>query len=232
MNVLVACEESQRVTMEFRKMGHNAFSCDVEPESGDFPEWHIQSDVLPLLNGNCSFLTNDGKRHSIEGPWNIIIAHPPCTFLCAASACRMYPERGKVDPIRLRKAMRAKNFFMQIFSANCEKIAIENPKPLKIVELPKEQQHIQPFQFGDPYSKLTYLWLKNLPQLQPTKIIKNYVPYISCGTSRNKGKPDKAGVSRRGGAAKIRSKTFPGIAEAMAAQWGGTELDNYQIALW
>jgi len=113
---------------------------------------------------------------------------------------------------------------MAFLNADCARIAIENPKPLRIIDLPRETQHIQPYQYGEPWSKLTYLWLKGLPPLVPTKIVADYKPFVSCGTSRNKGNSDKAGASRVGGAQKARSKTFEGIAEAMADQWGGEPL--------
>ena len=166
------------------------------------------------------FRTGDGTLHLIEGPWDLIIAHPPCTYMSAAGACRMYPKKGQLDQDRYLKAMSAKLFFLCLWNAKCKRICIENPRPLKVVELPKETQRIQPYQFGEPWSKLTYLWLKGLPTLIPTEVIENYKLYVSCGTSRNKGNPDKAGYSRKGGAAKARSKTFPGIAKAMAEQWG------------
>lgn len=132
----------------------------------------------------------------------------------------MYPTKGIIDPIRYEKALEAKKFFMKLFNADCKHIAIENPRPLKCVEMPIETQRIQPFQFGEPWSKMTYLWLKNLPTLESTDIVNDYKPYVSCGTSRNKGNPNKSGMSRAGGAQKVRSKTFPGIAKAMAQQWG------------
>ena len=116
--------------------------------------------------------------------------------------------------------MDAKEFFLRILNADCEKICIENPRPLNIVGLPTESQRIQPYEFGEPWSKLTYLWLKGLPPLMATLIVQDHKPYVSCGTSRNKGNKEKAGHSRAGGAAKVRSKTFPGIAKAMAEQWG------------
>ena len=220
MNVLVACEESQAVCKAFRAKGHNAFSCDIQECSGGHPEWHIQGDVLPLINGNCEFTTVDGTKHVINGKWGLIIAHPPCTYMSAAGACRMYPTAGNIDSNRLQRALKAKEFFLQFFNATADKICIENPRPLKVVGLPKETQQIQPYQFGEPYSKLTYLWLKGLPELQSTVVMPNHKPYISCGTSRNKGNADKSGVSRAGGSSKVRSKTFPGIAQAMAEQWG------------
>jgi len=222
MNVLVACEESQEVCKAFRAKGHRAFSCDLQECSGGHPEWHIQGDCLPLLNGNCTFQTADTHTYTQEGEWDLIIAHPPCTFMSAAGACRMYPKAGKIDQERFRKAIKAKEFFMQIWEANCPRICIENPRPLKCVGLPKESTSIQPYEFGEHWSKLTYLWLKGLPPLLPTEIVADYKPYVACGTSRNKGNPDKAGKSVRGGggAAKVRSKTFQRIAKAMAEQWG------------
>ena len=221
MKVLVACEESQAVCKEFRSKGHEAYSCDIIECSGGHSEWHIKGDVLPLLNGNCTFITCDSVEHSVVGKWDMIIAFPPCTYMSNAGACRMYPKKGVIDTERLKLALEAKEFFMNFYNADCEKIAVENPRPLKVISLPKESQQIQPYMFGEPYSKLTYLWLKGLPELTPTKILSDYKPFVSCGTSRNKGNPEKAGFSRRGGAAKSRSKTFPGIAKAMAEQWGG-----------
>lgn len=204
MRVLVACEESQEVCKVFRDRGHEAYSCDIQECSGGHPEWHLRVDALELLKMR----------------WDLIIAHPPCTYMSAAGACRMYPQKGVMDQDRFRKAMEAKEFFMAFYNADCQRIAIENPRPLNCVELPKESQHIQPYEYGEPWSKLTYLWLKGLPPLMPTEIVADYKPYVSCGTSRNKGNKDKSGFSRRGGAQKARSKTFPGIARAMGEQWG------------
>ena len=228
MNVLIACEESQEVCKAFRSLGHEAYSCDILECSGGHPEWHINGDVLRILNpsplplsdscGIC-FVTMDGKFHKID-KWDLIIAHPPCTYMSAAGACRMYPHKGKIDNKRYQKALLAKDFFMFLYNADCKKICIENPRPLKCVGLPNETQRIQPYEFGEPWSKLTYLWLKGLPPLTPTELIADRKPYVSCGTSRNKGNPDKAGMSRSGGSQKVRSKTFLGIAKAMADQWG------------
>lgn len=225
MKILVACEESQRVCSELRKLGHEAYSCDIQEPSGGHPEWHILGDVLRVLNPNpyIYFCTMDGEPHYIPQKWDMIIAHPPCTYMSAAGACRMYPTKGNIDTERYAKAMAAKEFFMQLLNADCEHIAVENPRPLKCVGLPKETQQIQPYQFGEPYSKLTYLWIKGLPKLEPTNILTQYKPYVSCVTSRNKGNQEKLGASRAGGAAKARSKTFPGIAKAMAEQWAGKE---------
>lgn len=229
MKVLVACEESQEVCKAFRARGHEAYSCDIQECSGGYPEWHIKGDAMGAINAakldpTCSswltFMTQDGTTHLIEGKWDLIIAHPPCTYMSAAGACRMYPKAGHIDEERFAKAMEAKNFFLALLDADCPRICIENPRPLKCVGLPTETQRIQPYEFGEPWSKLTYLWLKGLPPLVPTQIVSDYKPYVSCGTSRNKGNPDKSGMSRRGGAQKVRSKTFPGIAKAMAEQWG------------
>lgn len=218
MNVLVACEESQRVCMAFRERGHNAFSCDIQEPSGGHPEWHILGDALKAIQGG-QIVTMDGVTHDIP-KWDIIIAHPPCTYLSNAGACRLYPRKGELNQERYKKGLEAKAFFMEIWNADCEKICIENPIPSSVFELPRYTQSIQPFQFGEPYSKKTCLWLKGLNLLQHTNIIADYKPYVSCGTSRNKGNPDKAGASRAGGDKKVRSRTFIGIAKAMAEQWG------------
>lgn len=219
MKVLVACEESQTVCKAFRERGHEAYSCDIQEPSGGHPEWHILGDVLPLLNGNCEFKTMDGLTHRISGKWDLIIAHPPCTYLTNAGACRMYPQKGKIDPNRFAKAMEAKKFFMDFLNADCEKICIENPVPLSVVELPKKTQAIQPYEFGHPYTKKTYLWLKGLPNLVPTNIIEPVGPYV-CGNAEIwKKQAAKGVVYGKEKSAKHRSKTFEGIAAAMASQW-------------
>ena len=219
MNVLVACEESQRVCTAFREKGHNAFSCDIEPCSGGHPEWHIMQDVIPLLNGRCNFKTIDGIEHSIDGKWDLIIAHPPCTDL-AVSGARHF-GRKRVDGTQQKSIA----FFMEFVNADCEKIAIENPICIMSTEYRKPDQIIQPYQFGHHARKSTCLWLKGLPKLIPTDIV-------------DQGKIDKNGFSRGASldyatdengkilpwndprTAKARSKTFPGIAKAMADTWG------------
>lgn len=174
LNVLVACEESQRVTTEFRKLGHDAFSCDIEPESGGHPEWHIQENVLPLLNGNCKFKTVDGSEHAISCKWDLIIAFPPCTYLTRAGERWFNFERyGKKAFDRQKKRTEAAVFFMQIALADCEKIAIENPVGYMNTHFRKPDQIIQPYFFGDPEYKTTCLWLKGLKTLQPTDILEN-----------------------------------------------------------
>lgn len=223
MNVLIACEESQEVCKAFRERGHRAFSCDIQECSGGHPEWHIQGDALPLLNGNCSFVTSDIHTHTQVGRWDLIIAHPPCTYLSNAGACRLYPHKGELDKDRYINGLKGKEFFMAFWwygFFGCGSMVIENPVPSSIYELPKQTNCIQPYEFGEPFSKKTYLWEFGVPHLVPTEIVMDYKPYVSCGTSRNKGNTDKSGVSRAGGAQKVRSHTFPGVAKAMAEQWG------------
>lgn len=217
MNILVACEESQVVCIELRNLGHNAFSCDIENCSGGHPEWHIQQDVIPLLNGFCTFETMNGVQHTIHKKWDMIIAFPPCTYITNASAVRMRVN-GEIVKDRYEKAMKAKEFFLSILNADCEKIAIENPVPMKLIGLPKYNQIIQPYQFGHPYSKRTCLWLKNLPLLKPTNIVDKYEPYINGGHKRKDGSyRSRIGGKKRD--SKSRSKTFLGIGKAMAKQW-------------
>lgn len=164
MRVLVACEESQAVCKELRRLGHEAYSCDIIECSGGHPEWHIMQDVLPLLNGRCEFATMDGARHEVNDRWDMIIAFPPCTYMTAASACRMYPTKGNIDMERYAKSQEAKKFFMAMYNADCDRIAVENPKPLSVVGLPEESQKIQPWEFAldesEYFTKLTYLWLR------------------------------------------------------------------------
>ena len=174
MNVLVACEESQRVCTAFREKGHNAFSCDILPCSGGHPEWHCQGDVLNILNGSGNrqeyFCTQDNKSHKLPQKWDLIIAHPPCTYLSNAGARFLYPK-GVLNEERLKLGLEAKEFFMAFYNADCEKICIENPTPSRVYELPKYTQVIQPWMFGHPVSKRTCLWLKGLEPLKPTEIV-------------------------------------------------------------
>lgn len=195
MRILVACEESQRVTIELRKLGHEAYSCDIEPCSGGHPEWHLQQDVTPLL----------------EQKWDMIIAFPPCTYLSNAGARHLW-KNHELNQERYEKGLKAKEFFMMFYNADCERIAIENPTPSRIYELPEKTQVIQPWQFGHPVSKKTQLWLKGLPELKPTEIVDCKESTKVAGNWFNKG-----GKERQ----KNRSKTFPGIAKAMAEQWAG-----------
>ena len=220
MYVLVACEESQRVCEAFRNKGHIAFSCDIEDASGGHPEWHIKQDVIPLLNGFCEFETCDGARHSVPQRWDMIIAFPPCTYLTVAGANRLYPQKGVLNPDRYALGVKAAEFFKTILNADCEKIVVENPTPMKVFELPKYNQVIEPYMFGHPYKKRTCLWLKGVKPLEPTEIItENIVSWVSGGSKNSKGEP-RARAATKFRDAKTRSKTFEGVALAMAEQWG------------
>lgn len=222
MNVLIACEESQRVCIAFRAKGHNAFSCDIIDCSGGHSEWHIKQDVLPLLNGRREFTTCDGKLHIISGKWDLIIAHPPCTFLTVTGNRWFNIERyGEKAVQRQKKRDEAAGFFMEIANADCAKICIENPVGYMSSFYKKPTQIIQPYWFGDPERKATCLWLKGLGNLNPTKIVKPNLIYYKT----RKGTDPmwhystmKLPAEQR---AKERSKTFLGIAQAMAEQWGG-----------
>lgn len=224
MKVLIACEESQEECKAFRARGHWAFSCDIQDCSGGHPEWHIKGDCLPLLNGDCEFWTidKDGRGvgwHHIIGKWDLIIAHPPCTYISNAGARWLYAG-GKLNEERYKKGIEGKDFFMRILEADCPRIAVENPIPSKIYDMPPYTQIIQPYEYGKPWSKKTCLWLKGLPPLQPTCIVQDHKPYCSSGSYSKTHDPKYKGASRKGGSAKSRSKTFPGIAKAMAEQWG------------
>ena len=220
MNVLIACEESQRVCIAFRERGHNAFSCDIEPCSGGHPEWHIMQDVIPLLNGLCSFKTMDGIEHSIDGKWDLIIAFPPCTYLTVTGNRWFNIDRYGEKAIKRHKDRKdAIDFFMAFANADCEKIAIENPVGIMSSEWRKPNQIINPWQFGDAFEKKTCLWLKGLPELTPTNIVE-----IPPRKKFDSGKTMPSWYAEawhlpKEERAKLRSKTFPGIAKAMASQW-------------
>lgn len=202
MRVLVACEESQAVANAFRDRGHEAYSCDLIPCSGGHSEYHLQCDALEML----------------KIKWDMILAFPPCTYMANSGAVRMR-VKGEIVQERFAKAMEAKAFFLRFYEADCPKIAIENPTPMKIIGLPPYTQAIQPWQFGHPYSKRTCLWLRGLPPLEPTEIIEQHEPFINGGYKDENGKYRRfSGRNERN--QKIRSKTFPGIAKAMAEQWG------------
>lgn len=218
MKVLVACEESQTVCKAFREKGHEAYSCDILPCSGGHPEWHIQGDVLEQLNKG----------------WDMMIAHPPCTYLSNCGARFLHPKTG-LNLERYKLGLEGKDFFMKLLNADIPRICVENPVSSLIYEMPKCSQEIQPYQFGHPYTKKTRLWLKNLPPLKHTEMVESYKAYISSNTGgKKRGQKyqvvdtlvestkiagnwfNKGGKDRQ----KARSKTFPGIAKAMAEQWG------------
>jgi len=222
MKILVACEESGIVTQAFRERGHEAYSCDILKTSGGNPQWRIVGDVLPLLNGNMEFIVQSGIKREIRGRWDIIIAHPPCTYLSNAAAVRLYPQKGVICQGRYQKGLLAKEFFMTIWNADCDKIAIENPISSKVFEMPPHTQQIEPYQFYGalhPYTKKTRLWLKNLPLLVPVEPVEPIGSFLPAGTSRKD--KSKYGYAKRGDDRKNRSKTFAGLARAMSEQWGG-----------
>ena len=208
MKVLIACEESQAVCKAFRERGHEAYSCDIEPCSGGHPEWHIQGDAVPLVNGKCNFQTMDGKYHEIETEWDILIAHPPCTHL-AVSGARWFKEGKK--PVRLQDE--SAELFMKFINADCKKIVVENPVCIMSTRYRKPDQIINPYQFGHPEQKKTCLWIKGLPKLKETNNV--YEKMVTLPVK------ERMRIWYLGsGHARERSETFPGIAKAMAEQWG------------
>lgn len=192
LQVLIACEESQVVCKAFRDLGHIAYSCDLVPCSGGHPEWHFQADALFMINSRS---------------WDLVIAHPPCTYLTKCGAVRLFPG-GVLDTSRYCKLLDARSFFLDIYTSGVKHLCIENPVPLHIANLPEASQYIQPYMFGEPYSKATYLWLRGLPILMATDYRLDYKPWVN-GTYQ--GKSVKS--------ARLRSRTFSGVAAAMADQW-------------
>lgn len=229
MKVLIACEESQTVCKAFRAKGHEAFFCDLQECSGGHPEWHIQGDALKLISPDCTtFTTMDGCTHEHTG-WDLLIAHPPCTYLSFAGNryfnISKYGDRA-IQRHRLREE--AAEFFMRFANANCEKICIENPVGWMNAHYKKPAQTIHPYFFAENEQdeknyamKRTCLWLKGLPPLERTTSLPKPQPIFR---DRRTGKPryfcDAISGSKKD-SKKLRSKTFPGIAEAMAEQWGG-----------
>lgn len=235
MRVLVACEESQRVCTAFRERGHEAYSCDIIDCSGGHPEWHVKQDVLELINGNCSFYTCDGTTHKVDGRWDLLIAHPPCTHLSVSGA--MWFEQKRKDG-RQRDAI---EFFCKFLEADCDRVVIENPIGIisgdyvlnhfpdlsERYNLPrKPDQIIHPWMFGDNYAKSTCLWLRGVEPLIP--LVEHqpeleWFEWVDSKTGKKKRQPKwyadafRLSPEER---AKVRSRTFPGIANAMAAQWG------------
>ena len=227
MRILVACEESQRVCAAFRQKGHFAFSCDVVPCSGGHPEWHIMQDVLPLLNGNCEFKTCDGVEWEIKGKWDLIIAHPPCTYLTVTGNRWFNVERyGDKALKRIANREKAAKFFGDIANADCEKIVIENPVGYMSTYYRKPDQIIHPYYFAESQDdvncerKATCLWLKGL---EPLKYEAKHQPRV-IHYKNGKGTDSPWHINTMSllpaERAKARSKTFPGIAKAMADQWG------------
>ncbi len=210
MRILVACEESQAVTVELRRLGHEAYSCDIEVCSGGHPEWHLQVDAVELL----------------KMQWDMILAFPPCTYMTKAGSVRMRVN-GEIQQERFKKAMEAKAFFMSFYNADCERICIENPTPMKLIGLPPYSQAIQPWMFGEKYTKRTCLWLKGLPPLVPfvPERPSSVTPYINGGCKDANGNYRRF-QGRKERDPKKRAKTFPGVARAMAEQWAGNAMDR------
>lgn len=202
MRVLVACEESQVVAKAFRQRGHAAFSCDVLPCSGGHPEWHIQRDAIEV---------------AYRDPWDLMIAHPPCTYLTNTAARWLYDDRY---PDRLQKREEALEFFLKLYNAPIDKVCVENPVGYVSTAFRKPDQYVQPWFFGDPVSKKTGLWLKNLPKLEPTNVVTPLKHVSSTGKVWDKWFFETSLISDLKERAKVRSKTFEGIAKAMAEQWG------------
>ena len=212
LNVLIACEESQAECNAFRELGHKAYSCDIQKcRPSGHPEWHIKGDVTPLLQGRTQFYTQDGRHHHISR-WHLIIAHPPCTYLCKVSSIHMRKDadykievNGQhclVNYERYQKMLLAKEFFFRCLKADAPFVAVENPLPMAMAGLPKPDAFIQPFWFGVKYSKKTLYWLKNLPPIMADASYPTPKEYVR---------------SSRG---KYRSRTFPEVAKALARQWG------------
>lgn len=222
MKVLIACEESQRVCQAFRDLGHEAYSCDIIDESGGHPEWHIKGDCIPLINGSCEFDTVDGTHHKIEGKWDLLIAHPPCTYLTVTGNRWFNVEKyGEKALKRIEDREEAKKFFMEFVNADCDKIAIENPVGVMSTSYRRPDQIIQPWMFGDAVEKKTCLWLKGLSKLTPTNVV---TPPPRTEYESGKTMPAwyaEAWKLPKEERSKVRSKTFPGFAKAMAEQWGG-----------
>lgn len=218
MRVLVACEESQVVCTAFRRRWHEAYSADIQEPSGGHPEWHILGDVLPILNGRCSFKTMDGCEHEVSGRWDMILAFVPCTKTSNAGARHLY-KGGVLNIPRFYEGLCGKALFMAVWMADCEKIVIENPTPSKIFEYPTPTQTIQPYMFGHPYTKKTLLWEKGVPPLEPTNIVVPERTWCPSGSYSGKHNEKHKGMFTRD-RAKNRSKTFYGVGEAMAEQWG------------
>ena len=204
LRVLIACEESQTVCKAFRELGHEAYSCDIQDCSGGHPEWHFKQDVLPLLHEH----------------WDLIIAHPPCTYLTVTGNRWFNVERyGEAAIKRAADREEAAAFFMEFANADCEHIAIENPIGVMSSRWRKADQCIQPYQFGDPHRKSTCLWLKGLPCLKPTKIVEPEIVVYKNGKGTDSPWHMDSMKLPKEERSRVRSKTFEGIAKAMAEQW-------------
>ena len=231
MNILIACEESQTVCLAFRKLGFNAYSCDLVECSGGYPRWHIQGDALEVIRNNGG-ITQDGRRVMVD-KWDLMIAHPPCTYLTSSGAKWFYHPDDKGLPIEDRRPHpkfphrkqdqdAGAEFFMALYNSDIPYISVENPVGVMSTRFRKPDQIVQPFMFGNAARKTTCLWLKGLPPLEPTDLVsdgetltfksgKRMQKWISDALTKT-----KTAEERR----RLRSKTFEGMAQAMASQWG------------
>lgn len=200
LRILIACEESQTVCSAFRELGFECYSNDINPCYGGHPEWHIIGDAEQVIMGNKVYSLENGEHLELDGRWDMIIAHPPCTMITHSSAVVLSQGKHTMDDVR-----EGARFFMAMLNAPCEHIAVENPAPMRITGLPKYNQIIQPYQLGDPYSKRVCLWLRGLPPLMPT---------TGYCTEWKSWLGHCASTHRR------RSKTFPSVARTMAENWG------------
>lgn len=207
LNILIACEESQAECLAFRELGHNAYSCDLQPARYN-PDFHILGDVTPYLDGRTSFTTQSGFRITLPC-WDLIIAHPPCTYLCRVSSIHMRVN-GQLQLERYAKMKEARLFFFHCLRASARYVAVENPIPMAIAQLPRPSCYLQPSWFGVKYTKKTLYWLKNLPPIMPEIEYPNPKSYVNCS---------------RG---KYRSRTFPAVASAIARQWSSYILNELQ----
>lgn len=200
LNILIACEESQAETQAFRELGHNAFSCDIQQcRPGGHEEWHIKGDATKYLRGCAHFITQNGEYYTL-GHWDLIIAHPPCTYLCKVSSVHMIIN-GEINEERFRKMQKAREFFFECLNAKAPYVAVENPLPMARAQLPRPSFFACPSWFGVKYTKKTLYWVKNLPPIMAELEFSNPKSFVN---------------SSRG---KYRSRTFPQLARAIARQW-------------
>ena len=225
---MIACEESQAECEAFRRYGHVAYSCDLQKcKRGGHPEWHIKGDVIPIINGNCKFKTSDNVEHFIVGKWDLIIAHPPCTRLCNSGQRWLYWGDDKYKSQKIAEQQKAIVFFMMFALADCDRIVIENPQGIMSTAYRKPDCVYNPYDFeGETECKKTCLWLKGVEPLQPLITEQpelEWFEWTDSKTGKKKRQPKwfadawKLPAKER---ARVRSKTFPGIAKAMAEQWG------------
>lgn len=201
INVLIACEESQAECVAFRERGFNAYSCDLQLcRYGGHIEWHIPGDCSPYLEGKVTFRTQDGMNHRLK-KWHLIIAHPPCTYLCKVGSVHMWQD-GELNYDRFAHMLDARRFFLHCLNAQADFVAVENPLPMAFAQLPPPDCFIQPYWFGVPFSKKTLYWLRNLPPVMAKAESPDFKQFVHAS---------------RG---KYRSRTFPEVANALADQWG------------